>query len=77
MYAGVLELVDEADSKSVGLITRVGSSPTTGTIPSVFTVFEDAVKTLGFFMSNAHLRSLSVRDVAHIDALFFSFFLHS
>ena len=31
MYAGVLELVDEADSKSVGLITRVGSSPTTGT----------------------------------------------
>ena len=30
--AGVLELVDEADSKSVGLITRVGSSPTTGTI---------------------------------------------
>lgn len=29
--AGMLELVDEADSKSVGLITRVGSSPTTGT----------------------------------------------
>ena len=28
----MLELVDEADSKSVGLITRVGSNPTTGTI---------------------------------------------
>ena len=34
--AGVLELVDEADSKSVGLITRVGSSPTTGTIFEAF-----------------------------------------
>ena len=32
MYAGVLELVDEADSKSVGLITRAGSTPATGTI---------------------------------------------
>ena len=30
--AGVLELVDEADSKSVGLITRAGSTPATGTI---------------------------------------------
>ncbi len=29
--AGVMELVDVADSKSVGLISRVGSSPTTGT----------------------------------------------
>ena len=26
-----MELVDVTDSKSVGLITRVGSSPTTGT----------------------------------------------
>ena len=31
-YAGVMELVDVTDSKSVGLIPRVGSSPTTGTI---------------------------------------------
>ena len=30
-YAGVMELVDVTDSKSVGLIPRVGSSPTTGT----------------------------------------------
>ena len=30
--AGVMELVDVADSKSAGLIPRVGSSPTTGTI---------------------------------------------
>ena len=30
-YAGVLELADEADSKSVGLITRAGSTPATGT----------------------------------------------
>ena len=28
----MLELVDEADSKSVGLITRAGSTPATGTI---------------------------------------------
>ena len=32
--AGVMELADVTDSKSVGLITRVGSSPTTGTIKS-------------------------------------------
>ena len=31
IYAGVLELADEADSKSVGLITRAGSTPATGT----------------------------------------------
>ena len=31
--AGVLELADEADSKSVGLITRAGSTPATGTTP--------------------------------------------
>ena len=30
-FAGVMELVDVTDSKSVGLIPRVGSSPTTGT----------------------------------------------
>ena len=30
-HAGVMELVDVTDSKSVGLIPRVGSSPTTGT----------------------------------------------
>ena len=29
--AGVMELADVTDSKSVELITRVGSSPTTGT----------------------------------------------
>ena len=29
-YAGVLELADEADSKSVGLIIRAGSTPATG-----------------------------------------------
>ena len=29
--AGVMELADVTDSKSVGLIPRVGSSPTTGT----------------------------------------------
>ena len=31
LNAGVMELADVTDSKSVGLITRVGSSPTTGT----------------------------------------------
>jgi hypothetical protein len=30
-FAGVMELADVTDSKSVGLIIRVGSSPTTGT----------------------------------------------
>lgn len=30
VHAGVLELADEADSKSVGLITRAGSTPATG-----------------------------------------------
>ena len=30
--AGVLELVDEVDSKSIGLIPRAGSTPATGTI---------------------------------------------
>ena len=30
-YAGVMELADVTDSKSVELITRVGSSPTAGT----------------------------------------------
>ena len=38
--AGVMELADVTDSKSVGLITRVGSSPTTGTMASVLTAFE-------------------------------------
>ena len=32
LNAGVMELADVTDSKSVGLIPRVGSSPTTGTI---------------------------------------------
>ena len=32
VFAGVMELADVTDSKSVGLIIRVGSSPTTGTI---------------------------------------------
>lgn len=32
MNAGVMELADVTDSKSVGLITRVGSNPATGTI---------------------------------------------
>ena len=32
LNAGVMELADVTDSKSVGLITRVGSSPTTGTM---------------------------------------------
>ena len=31
-HAGMMELADVTDSKSVGLITRVGSSPTTGTM---------------------------------------------
>ena len=30
-HAGMMELVDVTDSKSVELITRVGSSPTAGT----------------------------------------------
>ena len=30
----MLELADEADSKSVGLITRAGSTPATGTTPN-------------------------------------------
>ena len=33
--AGVLELADEEDSKSFGLITRAGSTPATGTNKSV------------------------------------------
>ena len=32
-YAGVAELADATDSKSVGLITRAGSTPATGTEP--------------------------------------------
>ena len=35
LSAGVMELVDVTDSKSVGLILRVGSSPTTGTKSSI------------------------------------------
>lgn len=46
--AGVLELADEADSKSVAA-RRVGSSPTTGTIASVLTAFEGLLRTLAFF----------------------------
>ena len=45
--AGVMELVDVTDSKSVGLIPRVGSSPTTGTsseIPATVS-FPPAAKT--------------------------------
>ncbi len=45
--AGVLELADEADSKSVAA-RRVGSSPTTGTIASVLTAFEGLLRTLAF-----------------------------
>ena len=30
-HAGVMELADVTDSKSVGLITRAGSTPATGT----------------------------------------------
>ena len=41
--AGVLELADEADSKSVGLITRAGSTPATG-IGKLF------IKELPFFI---------------------------
>ena len=33
IFAGVMELADVTDSKSVGLITRAGSTPATGTIP--------------------------------------------
>ncbi len=33
-------MADEGDSKSLVLITRVGSTPTTGTIASVLTAFE-------------------------------------
>ena len=40
-------MVDVTDSKSVGLIPRVGSSPTTGTKPRVFSA-SDAVEALGF-----------------------------
>ena len=31
IFAGVMELADVTDSKSVGLITRAGSTPATGT----------------------------------------------
>ena len=48
--AGVLELADEADSKSVAA-RRVGSSPTTGTMASVLTAFERLLRTLAFLYS--------------------------
>ena len=50
LRAGVMELVDVTDSKSVGLIPRVGSSPTTGTMASVLTAFERCCKNTRFFM---------------------------
>ena len=34
--AGMMELADVTDSKSVGLILRAGSSPASGTIPKPF-----------------------------------------
>lgn len=41
-FAGVLELVDEVDSKSIGLIPRAGSIPATGTSsPRTYTVRGD------------------------------------
>ncbi len=35
-FAGMMELADVTDSKSVGLILRAGSSPASGTIPKPF-----------------------------------------
>ena len=48
VIAGVMELVDVADSKSAGLIPRVGSSPTTGTMASGLIAFERCCKTTRF-----------------------------
>ena len=47
--AGVMELVDVADSKSAGLIPRVGSSPTTGTMASGLIAFEICCKITRLF----------------------------
>ena len=49
VIAGVMELVDVADSKSAGLIPRVGSSPTTGTMASVLIAFERCCKNTRLF----------------------------
>ena len=47
--AGVLELADEADSKSVGLITRAGSTPATGTKAPKAVVFGALLFTSSLF----------------------------
>ncbi len=46
-FAGVVELADAPDSKSGGLITRVGSTPTTGT---------KKTRVASFFVPNARSR---------------------
>ena len=46
-----MELADVTDSKSVGLIPRVGSSPTTGTTKEPSLVYQDK---RGFFFAFVH-----------------------
>ncbi len=48
-YAGVVKLADALDSKSCGLIIRVGSSPTTGTITGVYETPRLRNRVFGFF----------------------------
>ena len=61
----MLELADEADSKSVGLITRAGSTPATGTTPNGSQTL-DMTGFAGFFYCVVSLmyRSLSQRKPA-------------
>ena len=61
-----MELADVTDSKSVGLITRVGSSPTTGTTNSAQLLFTEAAR---FHYSLHSLCPISGRDPAGIEAV--------
>ena len=61
-----MELVDVTDSKSVGLIPRVGSSPTTGTKQAILYVTEDR---LFVFDSLQSFASGEVRGYAAFDRI--------
>ena len=66
-----MELADEADSKSVGLITRAGSTPATGTTPNGSQTL-DIAGFAGFFYCVVSLmyRSLSQPKTGHFMSVF-------
>ena len=75
-HAGMMELVDVTDSKSVELITRVGSSPTTGTIRKSRT--PGSVRGFGTFLDLCILRFVGILEMKKTEihqsavSLFFS-----